>query len=544
MGKTKKNFSKVNSTGSEQSNIKITNSYLIKAMKNKNYKLVRKLINLNCPVHEDFIRILYLDYQELIEQQNANNIQSRQIIINNLKSDIDYYLFEHDWSLNNYPNWKKRIFISKDEDEDSSSESYSFNDFLYFMRYLVRENNLEMLQKLYQNGYEIPPSVVYDTLKYFKTDIFLWLYKERKNIFDWELLFSFFNINTKFNEDDKCLYYFINFLINMKNHMFIQLELILNEKKILNILKEEEKKHRYPFHDNLPYFCEKASYIFDLFRESDIKNSKINTINKIHNKYIYEALKSYNNFIKIFINTFEDIKPPSFKEILKVNENGSINIEDEEEEEDEDEDIYINKFLDPINTAAFYNDIETTQHLLNKGWKFTEYCSTLCFISDHVLYNIHKDDDGIENPNMYYKWCLKQGAPVPKKINFLKSQSGETQLIMFSLMKNYKFNNDEELNLFLLEFNKHLKPHRDSWNDNKEHPFDINYYYYTNMMYDCCLQNKYVRKILFNKEITKDYIYIKKYVSYKLQEIEELKKRSSKLPMTKDLIDYCVNPFF
>jgi hypothetical protein len=73
MGKTKKNFSKVNSTGSEQSNIKITNSYLIKAMKNKNYKLVRKLINLNCPVHEDFIRILYLDYQELIEQQNANN---------------------------------------------------------------------------------------------------------------------------------------------------------------------------------------------------------------------------------------------------------------------------------------------------------------------------------------------------------------------------------------------------------------------------------------------------------------------------------------
>lgn len=112
-----------------------------------------------------------------------------------------------------------------------------------------------------------------------------------------------------------------------------------------------------------------------------------------------------------------------------------------------------NAFINPIDYTSYLKDIELTKVLLNNGWKFNRYTSSL------ALLEVQSDDfsyykTNIQERELFYKWCISNGAEFPFNENVFDRFQYETyqELNVYSISRGYKFS-DKMFNMILKELN-------------------------------------------------------------------------------------------
>ena len=454
-----------------------------------NFELVRKLIDLGCPIEQCFFisdiykyyRSLTSDYRSLELKEfpmragtrrpeamtpdyRTMSLQERKDSNSDkIKKDLEYYLFKkNDWdkNINNLVNsidfgHYLITYLSINETFDYDVKKNIMDN---LEKYVVRENDIDLLNKLVKNGYRITITSFIECLKCGRKDILEWFIQN--NLIQWENWYynfdcdcieNFGDVTTDPNINNWATYKPRNYTI-LKYHILkklITFKLLLKQH-----ISEDESQYR--------------SSGPDPHRLSEIGIHKSNII-----KQCYEE---YNSFIDFFIKKFDikpipdkflidfqklerDIPSPEIQDYPLTFENPYIknylltdrfyNIYDLllYEPHSSYNRNYENCFTNVLDYAVYMKDISIIQILLNNGWKFTEYSSALAFIpvENNTEWDLHFDPElhiisSREQINCY-KWCVDNGAPLPwdEKIFNRFSVLSNLDVLTYSIAKGYNF---------------------------------------------------------------------------------------------------------
>jgi hypothetical protein len=524
-----------------------------------NYSLVRKLVDLGCPVGSFlFLKDVYIQYKiyKWTHEQKYVFSSPNKNEMNTLSIDLNYYLFEKDWSIN-INSFINSITYSLVEHEIIRNNSYevswpynieTLNKLIMksIEKYIIRENDIELLEKLLSKNYSLTYAGFEECLSFGNKEV-LKLFIDR-DLIDWEKWYYNFDCNAilkygpesqmpgdsnDFEPDNDWADPSINRNNIWANEKPYNLKILKNHilKKLITYKKDLEDtidEHKYSKLTNYEKYrfsiIEKSYKHYNEFVDFFIKILNIESID-----YDY-----YYNFHRLEQSEFEVLKNQTFDEYFLerkktkknpwlsdnklpmleqffTNASRYVNIKHQltlRPARDYDDE---NAFINPIDYTAYLKDIELTKVLLNNGWKFNRYTSSLALFekqSDNFSY--YKTN--ILERELFYKWCISNGAEFPFNENVFDRFQYEAyqELNVYSITRGYKFS-DKMFNIILKELN-----------------WDMERYDNLKMPYMAVLRNYFDNRIIREicKKIYNSYTFLEEKEN-KIYKIENLDKDDS-----------------